>query len=58
MTEMRYGKPCMTNLPHELFKDIAAEIRQAPKPNYSKMSAECNELRNKIMAERKRENGR
>jgi hypothetical protein len=58
MTDMRYGKPCMTNLPPDLFKDIATEIRNSPKPNYSKMHAECDVLRNNIIAERKRENGR
>ena len=45
MTDTRYGKPCLTNLPTELFKDIATEIINSPKPNYSKMNAECDILR-------------
>ena len=55
MTDTRYGKPCLTNLPSDLFKDIATEMLHSPKPDYSEMRNQCDFIRKQILTERSRE---
>lgn len=51
----RYGKPCMTNLPPELGRQIFSEILNAPKPDprimEEKVRAAKEELRKQLETE-------
>ena len=50
---VRYWKPCMTNLPYKLGKEIFEHIRSTPAPDIAKMQ----EMRDSIMAEILKERG-
>ena len=52
---IRYGKPCMTNLPPELGVRIFKQILNSPRPDVEKMEAECDRLIEKFVAIRERE---
>ncbi len=52
---IRYGKPCMTNLPPELGVAIFKQIMNSPRPDVEKMEAECDRLIEKFVAIRERE---
>ncbi len=53
---VRYGKPCMTNLPPELGRAIFKQILSTPRPDYDAMEAEVRQLEKEIMEARKHEN--
>ena len=52
---IRYGKPCMTNLPPDLGMEIFTQIMNSPRPDLEKMNAECDRLLKKFTAIRERE---
>ena len=54
--EIRYWKPCMTNLPHDLGKEIFEAIRSAPAPDHKKMQEESERLIKEMLKERELEN--
>jgi len=54
--EIRYWKPCMTNLPHDLGKEIFEAIRSAPAPDHAKMREESERIVREMLKEREREN--
>ena len=53
--EIRYGKPCMTNLPADLGRKIFDEILSSPLPDLSKIKIENEILVKNMVAERDRE---
>lgn len=44
MSEIRYGKPSMTNLPYELGKSILEEMLNAPKLDWEAMKKKADEM--------------
>ena len=52
---IRYGKPCMTNLPPDLGKEIFRQIRSSPRPDLEKMRAESARLLKAMLEDRERE---
>lgn len=54
---VRYGKPCMTNLPPELGRQIISEILNTPRPDQSILDAKAKavkeELRKQLEKRRK-----
>ena len=52
---IRYGKPCLTNLPKDLGKAIFKKILTTPVPDRAKMKAESDALLKAMVEERERE---
>jgi hypothetical protein len=52
---IRYGKPCLTNLPEDLGKAIFKKILATPAPDRAKMKAESEALLKEMIEERERE---
>ncbi len=52
---VRYGKPCMTNLPHDLWKSIINQMLNSPKPDEDALEARVRKLEKKMIEARKRE---
>lgn len=52
---IRYGKPCMTNLPPELGARIFKQILNSPVPDREKMRAESRRLVEEIVKAREKE---
>lgn len=55
MSEIRYGKPSMNNLPYELGKAIFQQIINSPKIDREKRKKEALELEKKMIEARKKE---
>ena len=53
MSEIRYGKPSMTNLPYELGKSIFDEIMNSKPVDRQAMRREADELEKQIIEARK-----
>ena len=51
----RYGKPCMTNLPHDLGMAIFKQFLNSPVPDREKMRAESRQLVRENVKVRERE---
>ena len=59
MSNIRYGKPNMNNLPYELGKSIFEEMDNSPKVDRQERKKEALELQKKMMdARRKEEHGK
>ena len=54
MSEKRYGKPSMTNLPYELGKSIFEEMDNSPRVDKEAIRKEVEEFKKKVIEERKR----
>ncbi len=52
---IRYGKPCMTNLPPDLGVEIFKQIMNSPRPDREKMRAESARLVKEMLEDRERE---
>ena len=52
---IRYGKPCMTNLPPDLGMEIFTQIMNSPRPDLEKMRAESARLLKAMLEDRERE---
>ena len=55
MSNIRYGKPNMNNLPYELGKSIFEEMDKSPKVDRQKRKEEALELQKKMMEARRKE---
>lgn len=53
--QIRYGKPCMTNLPPELGVRIFKQILNSPRPDREKRRAESKRLLAEMIKVRERE---
>lgn len=53
--EIRYGKPCMTNLPTELGRAIFKQMLNSPKPDEDAIEAKVREFEKHNLEVRKRE---
>ena len=53
--QIRYGKPCMTNLPPDLGVEIFKQIMNSPRPDREKMRAESARLVKVMLEDRKHE---
>ena len=53
MSDIRYGKPSMTNLPYELGKSIFDEIMNSKPVDRQAMRREADELEKQIIEARK-----
>ena len=49
MNTIRYGKPCMTNLPPELGRAIFNQILNTPKPDYDAMEKKARALEKEMI---------
>ena len=49
MNTIRYGKPCMTNLPPELGRAIFNQILNTPKPDYEAMEKKARALEKEMI---------
>lgn len=59
MSDIRYGKPNMNNLPYELGKSIFEEMDRSPKVDREARRKEALELEKQMFeARRKEENGK
>ena len=56
MSEIRYGKPNLNNLPHKLGKAIFEEILNSKPVDRKKQQDKVEELKKKMIEARKREN--
>jgi hypothetical protein len=56
MNTIRYGKPCMTNLPPELGRAIFNQILNSPKPDYDAMEKKARALEGEMLKVREQEN--
>lgn len=54
MSNIRYGKPSMTNLPYELGKAIFEEIDNSKPVDKIKRKKEANDFIKRVLEERKR----
>ncbi|MBR5341367.1 MAG: hypothetical protein IK151_05525 [Erysipelotrichaceae bacterium] len=54
MSEIRYGKPNMNNLPYELGKAIFEEIRNSPRVDREAIRKEVEEFKKRVIEERRR----
>ena len=52
---IRYGKPCMTNLPPDLGMEIFTQIMKSPRPDREKRRAESKRLLAQMLKVRERE---
>ncbi len=52
---VRYGKPCMTNLPPELGRAIIKQMLNSPKPDEDALEARVRKLEKQMIEARKRE---
>ena len=55
MSDIRYGKPNMNNLPYELGKSIFEEILNSPKVDRKNRKKESLELEKQMIEARKKE---
>lgn len=55
MSDIRYGKPNMNNLPYELGKSIFEEILNSPKVDRENRKKESLELEKQMIEARKKE---
>ena len=55
MSDIRYGKPNMNNLPYELGKAIFKEMDNAPKTDHDALNKRAELLEKKIIEDRQRE---
>ncbi len=53
---IRYGKPCMTNLPPELGRAIFKQMLNTPKPDRDAIEKRIRQLEKENLDVRKREN--
>lgn len=53
---IRYGKPCMTNLPPELGRAIFKQMLSTPKPDRNAIEKRVSELEKYNLEVRRREN--
>ncbi len=53
---VRYGKPCMTNLPPELGRAIIKQMLNTPKPDRDEIKARVRKLEKQMFEAREREN--
>ncbi len=53
---VRYVKPCMTNLPPELWRAIIKQMLNSPKPDEDALEARVRKLEKQMLEARKREN--
>ncbi len=53
---VRYGKPCMPNLPPELWRAIIKQMLNSPKPDEDALEARVRKLEKQMLEARKREN--
>ena len=53
---VRYWKPCMTNLPADLGKAIFKQILSTPAPDIAKMQERSDHIMSEILRERELEN--
>ncbi len=51
---VRYGKPCMTNLPPDLWESIINQMLNSPKPDEDALEARVRKLEKKMLEARKR----
>jgi hypothetical protein len=56
MNTIRYGKPCMTNLPPELGRAIFNQILNSPKPDYDAMEKKARALEEEMLKVMEQEN--
>jgi hypothetical protein len=56
MNTIRYGKPCMTNLPPELGRAIFNQILNTPKPDFYAMEKKARALEGEMLKVREQEN--
>jgi hypothetical protein len=56
MNTIRYGKPCMTNLPPELGRAIFNQILNTPKPDFDAMEKKARALEGEMLKVREQEN--
>ena len=56
MNTIRYGKPCMTNLPLELGRAIFNQILNSPKPDFDAMEKKARALEGEMLKVREQEN--
>ncbi|MBQ6492527.1 MAG: hypothetical protein IJI92_01475 [Erysipelotrichaceae bacterium] len=54
MSEIRYGKPSMTNLPYELGKSIFEEMDNSPRVDREAIRKEAEAFEKKVIEERKK----
>jgi len=47
----RYIKPCMTNIPGELGKQVISTIINTPLPDFTEVDKEISEMKKKLLAE-------
>ena len=55
MSNIRYGKPNMNNLPRDLWISIINDMENSKPVDHEKIEKECRELEEQIMAARKKE---
>lgn len=55
MDNVRYGKPSMTDLPHDLGRRIINQIMSTSKPDFSETDKMIDDMTKKIIERRERE---
>ena len=54
-TNIRFGKPSLTDLPYELGRDIIDQIINTPKPDFSDTEKEVRRVKALIRAQKKQD---